>query len=136
MFLGLAAYLELSPNMFLLAGGSEELLERHGPILPVYAYDEARGAGQSARRRTICKKLQTADGRSRTAALFLPAERRRRCTAVRTRGSRQRRLDTRTARFGEVEKTDRDVHIHRCAQTLGSHRTRPRPRPGAHSGDP
>jgi hypothetical protein len=32
MFLGLAAYLELSPNMFLLAGGSEELLERHGPI--------------------------------------------------------------------------------------------------------
>jgi hypothetical protein len=32
MFLGLAAYLESSPNMFLLAGGSEELLERHGPI--------------------------------------------------------------------------------------------------------
>jgi hypothetical protein len=126
--------LELSPNMFLLAGGSEELLERHGPILPVYVYDEARGAGQSASPSDdLQKAAQTAAERSRTAALFLLAERRRRCTAVRTRGSRQRRLDTRTARFGEVEKTDRDVHIHRCAQTLGSHRTRPRARPGAHS---
>lgn len=130
MFLGLAAYLELSPNMFLLAGGSEELLERHGPIFT--GLRVRRGAWRGSKwtpSDDLQKAAQTAAERSRTAALFLLAERRRRCTAVRTRGSRQRKLDTRTARFGEVEKTDRDVHIHRCAQTLGSHRTRPRARP-------